>query len=355
MINVSKLNSLYPIFVFGAIYTFIFLLFKQTFFYSLPFLVGFLIAYMVRKPIAFFRRRFNIKNNLASALVTGGFILLLFVILFFLLYWAIQETASFLTWLSNDNFKKPTQLFFLTVEKINQFFGKEILENNIQSVMDSLLAGAGLLTTALTVLLETLSSIPTILTWIIVAVFSSFVFSKNMNSIKDFIYSFFNEEGLFHIRHAIQSTGNSGKKSLISYIFLYLIAFCESLIITFILGIDYPVIISIVMSIADILPILGPGLVYLPLACFYLLTGHYGIAVGLIIGYLVITITREIIEPKLVADSTKIHPLSMVAAIYFSLVAKNFWIMIYVLGLSMFYSLLKESGALPSLQNRKGE
>ena len=62
-----------------------------------------------------------------------------------------------------------------------------------------------------------------------------------------------------------------------------------------------------------------------------------------------ITCIRQIIEPKLVSSTAKVHPLGMLCAIYFSLVSGSIWVLFYVMGLLILYSAFKETGALPSL------
>lgn len=349
MLNRSTLQKCKPLLFFFLLYTALFLLFKETFLYTFPFLVGFIIAYLARRPIRFFRRRFHMRNKLASALITAVIILCIFALLITLVWVTVRESVSIFSWFTADQFAKPLALVDMLGEKVDQLFGKNFWQRTIDTLTGTILSAAGVFSTLMNVAKNTVSSIPTILTWLMVAVFASFVFSCHMDTILQFIRDFFTEKALGHLNFAVKSTGSSGKKSFFSYAFLYFIAFCESLIITCILGVDYPVVVSLIMCVADILPVLGPGLVYIPLAAFYLLTGHYGVAIGLVIGYILITVTREIAEPKLVAESTKIHPLWAIAAVYFSLIAKNFWVMLYVMGLCMFYGLFRESGALPAL------
>lgn len=58
---------------------------------------------------------------------------------------------------------------------------------------------------------------------------------------------------------------------------------------------------------------------------------------------------RQVIEPKLVASTAKLHPLTMLAAVYFSLAAGSLWVLVYTAGLFMLYSLLRNAGILPRL------
>ena len=84
------------------------------------------------------------------------------------------------------------------------------------------------------------------------------------------------------------------------------------------LGVNYAFIISMIIAVVDILPILGAGTVILPWAIFSLLTSNYKLGIGLIVIYAIISIIRQIAEPKIVGGSLGLHPLATLASIYIS-------------------------------------
>lgn len=94
---------------------------------------------------------------------------------------------------------------------------------------------------------------------------------------------------------------------------------------------------------------LGPGFVLGPIAVWQALCGSYGRAAGVLVGWAVMGCVRQVIEPKLVASTAKLHPLTMLAAVYFSLAAGSLWVLVYTAGLFMLYSLLRNAGILPRL------
>ena len=138
-----------------------------------------------------------------------------------------------------------------------------------------------------------------------------------------------------------------GGRYIGSYLLIYFITFLETLIVFSVLGVPYPLVLSIITGIADILPVLGPGTIYIPLGIIYLVQGNYFRAGALIVCWLLITAIRQIIEPKIVSSSINIHPLIVLAGLYFSLVAGNLWILIYVSLLAVCYNFLLRAGILP--------
>lgn len=83
-----------------------------------------------------------------------------------------------------------------------------------------------------------------------------------------------------------------------------------------VIGADSPVAMGLFAGVMDIIPVLGPGTLIVPWAIWSFITGKIGMGVGLLVIYAVTTITRNIIEPKVVGDRVGLHPLLTLAAIF---------------------------------------
>ena len=81
----------------------------------------------------------------------------------------------------------------------------------------------------------------------------------------------------------------------------------------------YKVVISLCIAIVDIFPVLGSGTVLIPWGIISLLTGNYGLGAGLLIMYVIITVLRQYIEPKLVAGQLGLPPAAALVAMYLGL------------------------------------
>ena len=102
---------------------------------------------------------------------------------------------------------------------------------------------------------------------------------------------------------SVKNSGGTGRKYILSYLFLYFLTFCQTCVIMAVLGVPYPLLIGFLTAVADVLPVLGPVFVLAPVAVYQLLIGQYARALGIAIGWLVITFIRQVVEPKLVASS----------------------------------------------------
>lgn len=352
MFQKQEIKRLYPLLLFWAVYTAVFFLWVKTFFYTLPFLLGLLIAVAVQPAILFLDRKFHWNHTLSTTIVTVGTLAALFAALAFLSVFAVREITAFIVRASDNGFAEFSQPVADFLNKIGgylQKFNLGFLEQNKEEIMELLQNSMDLIVRFLGTVLTLITSLPTVITMLIVVVFAVFFISRDMGKLKAWVKGVLSAGAVFHVKSAAENSGGMGRKYLLSYLFLYFITFCETYVILTILGMSYPLTTALITAVADVLPVLGPGFVFLPIAVYQLLIGEYAKAAGLLIGWGVVSLIRQIIEPKLVSSTVKIHPLAMLAAIYFSLVGKSIWILFYVMGFFALHSAFRETGALPSL------
>ena len=100
------------------------------------------------------------------------------------------------------------------------------------------------------------------------------------------------------------------------YGLLMLITFGELTAGLWLLGVGHPVGLAAVIAVVDILPVLGVGTVLLPWAAVSFLTGDPGLGLGLLVLYLVITVIRNLLEPRLVSGQTGLSPGASLLCLY---------------------------------------
>ncbi len=352
MFETKELKRIWPLLLFWAGYTLLFVLWAKTFFYTLPFLLGLLISIAVQPAVQLIERKFHWSRTASAAVVTVLAFAVLFAALTFLSVFAVREITAFILRVSEDGFaefSQPVADFLNRAGSYLQKFDFKFLEQNKQEIMDLLQNSIDLIVKFLGTMLGILTSLPTVVTMLIVTVFSTFFISRDMGKLRAWIKEILSDSAAFHVKTAAENSGGMGRKYLLSYLFLYFITFCETYVILTILGMEYPLTTALITAVADVLPVLGPGFVFLPVTIYQLWVGKYAKALGLLIGWGVISLIRQIVEPRLVSSTVKVHPLSMLAAIYFSLVGKNLWILLYVVGFFTLHSAFRETGALPFL------
>lgn len=102
---------------------------------------------------------------------------------------------------------------------------------------------------------------------------------------------------------------------------IVLITFLELLVgltIIKLIGFDIQYLFAVAVGIAlvDALPILGCGTVLIPWAIISALTGNFPFAVAIFILYIIITVVRQLIEPKIVSHNIGVHPIITLLAMF---------------------------------------
>lgn len=352
MFQYKELKRLFPLLIFFLSYSLLFFLWVKTFFYTFPFLLGLLLAILLQPVITFFENKLHIPHTAAALSATLITLAVLFSLIAFLGIFTVQEITAFLVRASSGGFpefSQPVTKFFTWLGDFFGSFSLDFIERNQKELLDMAQNSMDLIVTFLGTILGVITSLPTVITMCIVTIFSTFFLSRDLLRLKAWFRRIVSDGAAFHLKTAVKNSSGTGRKYLFSYLLLYFITFCETYIVLWILKLPYPLITSLITMAADLLPVLGPGIVFTPLAVYQLLTGAYSQALGIFLGWLLITCIRQVAEPKLVSSTAKVHPLAMLAAVYFSLVAQSIWVLFYVMGFFLLYSTFRETGALPAI------
>lgn len=109
------------------------------------------------------------------------------------------------------------------------------------------------------------------------------------------------------------------KRCAKAYLLLFALTFGELFLGFLFLQAEYPFLLALLAASLDILPVLGVGTVLVPWAIFALLTGDVARGVWILVLYAVITVIRQIVEPRLLGKSIGLHPILMLMAFYVGL------------------------------------
>ena len=84
-----------------------------------------------------------------------------------------------------------------------------------------------------------------------------------------------------------------------------------------IFGMPYAWLLGTLAGILDIIPLVGPGALFVPLAAWQWYGGSKATAAGLITSLGLVLMIRQGVEPLLIAGQADLHPLTSLAAVYF--------------------------------------
>ncbi|WP_455684884.1 AI-2E family transporter [Thomasclavelia sp.] len=101
-----------------------------------------------------------------------------------------------------------------------------------------------------------------------------------------------------------------------AYFVIMIITFIELWVGFMIMKLDNPVMLACIIAIFDFMPVLGIDMIMIPWIIISALTNKMSMAFGLLIIYMVIVITKNILEPKLIAKNLGVSPLVSLIGMY---------------------------------------
>ncbi len=285
----------------------------------LPLMIAIIIAYKIRPLIKFLDEHtplpIAIISLLSVILSIGCMMLIVWVLSIFftslstkiiaILPQAVQELNSFYQHviLSYKN--------YFTLIPTNW---QGIVSNSISSFSNQLIAFVGSLAGSL---MNRLSLIPNILLFFVFTLLTTYFVTKDFEHVDYFI-----RHGKDFLQNKIlyQEIKKNVFIVLIGYLRAQLIlmscTFIISLIGLLILRVDYAPLIAFTIALVDALPMFGPAIIYIPWMIARILVGNASGAIGLFILYLIATLTRQTMEPKIVSSQIGIHPIVTLSAMY---------------------------------------
>lgn len=116
------------------------------------------------------------------------------------------------------------------------------------------------------------------------------------------------------------TVGSEIKKYLGGYVKAQLIIMSISFVIILIglsvLKVPYSMLIALGIALLDALPFFGSGAVLIPWSVISLITSDFKMGIGMLIIYLSVIFTRQMIEPKIVSSNIGINPLFTLMSMY---------------------------------------
>ena len=288
-----------------------------------PFVIGAAIAYLLRFPIRFLHRKAKLPYKGAAILV---------VLLFFGLIGTALVLAGVkaINWLVDAINLLPTMYtthalpFFAEVtQNLEKVFidldpdTLSTLENLAQKALDS--AGnliSSLSGTAVSALSGAAVSIPGLFLKLVLLIISTFFIAIDYETIKAFLVRQLDDKThnlLWEIKNYV---GGTLWVCIRSYAIIMTLTFVELSIGLSIVKIEHAVIVALLIAVFDILPVLGTGGIMIPWTVLTAIQGDFRLSLGLLIIYIVITIIRNIIEPKIVGGQLGLHPVVTLSSMF---------------------------------------
>ncbi len=318
-----------------------------------PIIYGFVIAYIINPMVKFFERtlrkseklKFKSEASLRKFAMLMAYLLAVLFIAVFLLIITPNLTASVNLLIKNiSRYTANLNSFVQTITELAQKYTEDItflsdlLENLADSFEDIISYvvnwAKGLFPEALNVVAKLSTGVLNVFVGVIASMYMLSGKEKFIAQLKKTMYAFFKRE---HVNKTIEYFRDI-HRVIGNYIGGVLIDSCIVGIITFILmslfGISFPLLISVVVAVTNVIPFFGPFIGAVPSGFILLMIEPMQafIFAGLIL--LIQQIDGNIIAPKIHGESTGIPSLLVIVAILIGSELFGFWGML--LGVPVF-------------------
>lgn len=268
-------------------------------------LLGAMIAYIVR-PLALKIKPYVKFETLAILLAMAILAAPIIVLIYFTASQILLLTTDILGSIPSANNSTASLNTTLTNANIQSLGPLDNIANNLIDEVGKMigqfiawLAGQ---------IISTVSYIPTLFTEIIILLFSIFYFAKDGDKFVEFIKNLLPKNESFH--NLYRQIDDILKSIMIVNVIAAALLGLLSVILYYILGYPYILLLGIITAFAEFIPVVGPWVVYGSLGILDILTGNYtrGIIV-IVAGWLIDTIVDMYIRPRLAGKYTEVHPL----------------------------------------------
>ena len=291
--------------------------------FFMPFLVAFVISLMLEPIIRFIMKKTKLTRRTSSIIV----FIIAIVIICGILVWGIttliSEASNLLTNLNTyiDTGYNMFQQLVSSIDLSKIHVPEEVMNIVQNSGMEFLETATDWAKSVLTNVIDFITSMPTLGVYTGISLIALYFICVDKIYMIDQLEHHLPETWVkrigMHLRTLVKSLGCYLKAELI----LVLISFFISLIglyVFYFMGwnIEFPLMIAIGIAFIDALPIFGSGTVMIPWAGILAFSGDMKLAIGIFVLWCIMSIVRQVIEPRIISGQIGIHPIFTLIAMY---------------------------------------
>lgn len=306
------------------IFTFVILYFgvKLAAFY-MPFLIAFIISLMLEPLIRFLMRKLKLKRKQSSIVV----IIFIMGIIIGLITWAVSSLISEGSSLLNN----INEYVEITTKKIQDMIAQiniknlnipdavlSAIENSSKDLLNML---ASELQNIIKSLLNFITSIPTIGIYLSVTFLALYFMCTDkvymIDQLEHHLPEVWVKKLYRHLKDLVKVLGGYLKAEATLIIISFIVSLVGLYIFHFVgLNVKYPLLYAVAIGFVDALPIFGSGTVMVPWAIIEGFNGDIKLGISILGLWIVMSIVRQLIEPRIVGNHIGIHPIFTLIAMY---------------------------------------
>lgn len=299
-----------------------FILIKYFFIYFSPFIIAAIIASLINPVVDWVEALLPVNRGIAVFIVL---VLLIFILVVFIIVGVSQVYLELNRLLNNlpdySSIGRQFQWIVNQNNKVEEFINsleislpvKEALNNNLQLIYNAIKSG---LVRVINSILNTLGKLPMIMTILFLSFIAAFFISRDKDDINSYILNLFPGEWKIKVFELEKELVSSAIGFVRAEIILISISGLIAGVGLAIIGNPYALIIGITSAFLDLIPIIGPSLIFIPWIIINIFFGNINLGLKLLIVYTSMAAIRQGAEGKIMGTNLGIHPLMTMVALY---------------------------------------
>lgn len=285
------------------------ILIKYVFIYFAPFILGVFIATIIHPIIDFWEKKgcSRTYSSFVFVICTFGSLFVFISIAIIGLWNEIEQLTVVFQKMCEGSYQwteQIAQVFLNLPEPFSEIV--PLIYNKISQLVIDLLLEAT----------ELIRIIPNALVFWLLAGLTTFFVSCDKLMIVDFLSEIMPKKWhklIFSFKRSVMHHLSAFVKA---QLILMWITTCLSLSGFILLNQPYAWVLGITSGVFDLVPVLGPSGVFIPVIIYNITTHNFTRAVGISIVWMVVLVLRQLWEPQIIGSHLGLHPLTSVVALY---------------------------------------
>lgn len=286
-----------------------------------PFIIALIVSSLIEPLIRLVIKSTRLSRKTASLCSILIIILFFGFIIFFIISNLVSEASNIYNSLPEYSEKINTSLGSLSnkLDSLSLILPEEVNLDTDKLIYNISSSYIGILNSIIKVILNIARAIPQTMIFMLVTILSTYFLASDREKLLCLLYPIIPDG----ISKRIRIFKNDMLSTLIGYfkaqLILLSITFTELLCSFIIIDAGSPILLSLMISLIDALPVLGTGIILIPWSLYCLVTGDVKLSLSIIIIYLIVFIVRQMIEPKVLSTQIGVHPIFTLFGMYVGL------------------------------------
>lgn len=306
------------------------LFFYHAFSFIYPILTAFLLSFFLHPIVSILEQKIKMPRPIATFFTMVG----IFTVMTAFLIAAVTEMYQSTIFLAEkipihfQSFLNNLETFFY--HRIMPMYEKALSllstldQEQQEAVKENLNVIMADVSTSITELLQNMllslpvffSILPNSVAVTVFIVLATFIITNDWNKLKENVDKLLSKQ----LHERFSTILHYLKKALGGYfkaqIILISITFFLILIGLTIIGVDHALTIAFLSSITDLIPYLGIGIVFIPWIIYVFLQANYSLTIALCLLYMLLTVIRQVLEPKILSANIGVNPLAALIGMF---------------------------------------